>query len=141
MLPDVDIWRAALAMVKRYGDEAQLEAATLADQLLEKDGDPVASATWQRIILDATARAPWAHSFGDQARQSLTVEVPDGGFLLARFPQFLAISFDRAAPELDIPSRGSARRRHHSPARANNLCHVRFPPPTPAGIRRGRPER
>ncbi len=31
-------------MVKRYGDEAQPEAATLADQLLEKDGDPVASA-------------------------------------------------------------------------------------------------
>jgi hypothetical protein len=34
MIPDLDMWRAALAMVKRYGDDAMLEAAA-ADELLE----------------------------------------------------------------------------------------------------------
>jgi hypothetical protein len=29
MISDVDIWRAALLMVKRYGDDAMLEAAAL----------------------------------------------------------------------------------------------------------------
>jgi hypothetical protein len=38
MIPDLDIWRAALLMVKRYGDDAMLEAAARADQLQE-DGD------------------------------------------------------------------------------------------------------
>ena len=45
--------------------------------------------------------------------------------LLARFAQFLAVTLDRAASELDIPSRSRACRRHHSSARANHLCHVR----------------
>jgi hypothetical protein len=27
MIPDVDTWRSALVMVKRYGDDAMLEAA------------------------------------------------------------------------------------------------------------------
>jgi hypothetical protein len=27
MIPDRDVWRAALLMVKRYGDDAMLEAA------------------------------------------------------------------------------------------------------------------
>jgi hypothetical protein len=65
VISEADIWRSALAMVRRYGDDALLEAAARADQLLE-DGEPVAAATWHRI-LDATARAPRAHSFGDQA--------------------------------------------------------------------------
>ena len=32
MIPDAEIWRAAMAMVKRYGDDAMLEAAARADQ-------------------------------------------------------------------------------------------------------------
>ena len=31
MIPDLDIWRAAMAIVKRYGDDAMLEAAARAD--------------------------------------------------------------------------------------------------------------
>jgi hypothetical protein len=54
MIPDVDIWRAALAMVNRYGADVMLEAAARADQLLE-DGDPLGAATWHRI-LDAIER-------------------------------------------------------------------------------------
>ena len=54
MIPDVDIWRAALLMVKRYGDDAMLEAAASADQLMA-DGDVAGCTTWQRI-LDAIER-------------------------------------------------------------------------------------
>jgi hypothetical protein len=54
MIPDADIWRAALAMVRRYAADAMIEAAARADQLLE-DGDWQAAATWHRI-LDAIER-------------------------------------------------------------------------------------
>jgi hypothetical protein len=43
MTPDRDVWTAAVLLVKRYGDDATLEAAARAEQLLE-DGDPVAAA-------------------------------------------------------------------------------------------------
>jgi hypothetical protein len=49
MIPDRDVWTAALLMVKRYGDDAMLEAAARADQLLE-DGDMVGAETWYRIL-------------------------------------------------------------------------------------------
>jgi hypothetical protein len=35
-IPNIDIWRADLLMVKRYGDDAMLEAAHRADALLEE---------------------------------------------------------------------------------------------------------
>jgi len=54
MIPEREIWRAAMAMVKRYAADAMLEAAARADQLLE-DGDWQAAATWHRI-LDAIDR-------------------------------------------------------------------------------------
>jgi hypothetical protein len=38
MIRDAEIWRAAMAVVKRCGDEAMLEAAARADQLMA-DGD------------------------------------------------------------------------------------------------------
>ena len=49
MIPDLDIWRAALLMVKRYGDDATVEAATRADKLRE-DGDHDGAVTWHRIL-------------------------------------------------------------------------------------------
>ena len=54
MIPEADIWRSALVMVKRYKADAMLEAAQGADQLLE-DGDWRAAVTWHRI-LDAIER-------------------------------------------------------------------------------------
>ena len=54
MIPEAEVWRAALAMVRRYAADAMLEAAARADQLLE-DGDWQAAATWHRI-LDAIER-------------------------------------------------------------------------------------
>jgi hypothetical protein len=49
MLPEADIWRAALLMVKRYKADAMIEAAARADKLLE-EGYPVAATAWHRIL-------------------------------------------------------------------------------------------
>jgi hypothetical protein len=49
MIPERDVWQAALLIVKRYGDDAMLEAAARADQLLEED-DMAGAETWHRIL-------------------------------------------------------------------------------------------
>ena len=49
MIPDLDIWRAAQVMVKRYGKDAATEAAMRADEFLDQgiiDGQRV----WMRIV-------------------------------------------------------------------------------------------
>ena len=48
MIPEIDIWRAALVMLKRFGDNAPKESATRADNL-ETEGDRDGAATWRRI--------------------------------------------------------------------------------------------
>lgn len=60
MISDRDIWRSALAMVKRYQDDAMREASFRADQLLDED-DMAGAETWHRIlnaIERLQARAP-----------------------------------------------------------------------------------
>jgi hypothetical protein len=49
MIPDRDVWAAALLMVKRYGDEAMREAEARAEQFQE-DGDMAGAETWHRIL-------------------------------------------------------------------------------------------
>jgi hypothetical protein len=49
MILDRDVWAAVLLLVKRYGADAQLEAAARADQLQE-DGDWQGAITWHRIL-------------------------------------------------------------------------------------------
>lgn len=49
MIDDIDLWRAAKLMVDRYGVEAEIEAASRADKLLE-DGDLEGRAAWLRIV-------------------------------------------------------------------------------------------
>jgi hypothetical protein len=49
MISDREIWAAASVMVKRYGDDAMIEAAERADQLLE-EGDMAGAETWHRIL-------------------------------------------------------------------------------------------
>ena len=44
MIPDRYIWAAALAVARRFGDDAMLEASMRADELLD-EGD------WQRAII------------------------------------------------------------------------------------------
>ena len=49
MIPEIDIWRAASLMLKRYGKKALDESTARADELFaEQDHD--GAAVWRRII-------------------------------------------------------------------------------------------
>jgi hypothetical protein len=48
VIPEIDIWRAAQLMLKRYGDKALEESAARADELVAADDDNGA-AVWRRI--------------------------------------------------------------------------------------------
>ena len=49
MIPEIDIWRAAHLMLKRYGERALEESASRADQLATAS-DNDGAATWRRIM-------------------------------------------------------------------------------------------
>jgi hypothetical protein len=49
VIPEIDIWRAANLMLKRYGDKALEQSVARADELAA-DGDCNGAATWRRII-------------------------------------------------------------------------------------------
>jgi hypothetical protein len=49
MIEDPDIWRAAQLLVDQHGDDAALQAAHRADELLEED-DVDGSAVWHRVL-------------------------------------------------------------------------------------------
>ena len=49
MIPEIDIWRAAQLMLKRYGDNALEESAARANELALA-GDDEGAATWRRIM-------------------------------------------------------------------------------------------
>ncbi len=49
VIPETDIWAAALLMVKRYKADAMLAAAARADDLLEA-GNWQGAATWHRML-------------------------------------------------------------------------------------------
>jgi len=48
VIPEIDIWRAASLMLKRYGDKALEQSATRADELAAH-GDHDGADTWRRI--------------------------------------------------------------------------------------------
>jgi hypothetical protein len=48
VIPEIDIWRAANLMLKRYGDKALEESTTRADELAAA-GDNNGAAVWRRI--------------------------------------------------------------------------------------------
>jgi hypothetical protein len=48
VIPEIDIWRAATLMLKRYGDEALEQSITRVDELAA-DGDYAGADTWRRI--------------------------------------------------------------------------------------------
>ena len=65
MIPEIDIWRAANLMLKRYGEKALDESATRADELAAQDNYNGA-AVWRRIIdaigqLANTTPSDWIH--------------------------------------------------------------------------------
>ncbi len=49
MIPDLDIWRSAQALVKSHGADAPIHAAMRADELLEA-GDLDGYAVWRRVV-------------------------------------------------------------------------------------------
>jgi hypothetical protein len=49
MIPEIDIWRVANLMLKRYGEEADIESAIRAEELAEA-GDRAGEVIWRRII-------------------------------------------------------------------------------------------
>ena len=49
MTPDLDIYRSAQVLVKRYGEDAPIQAAMRADAMLEA-GDLDGYAVWKRIL-------------------------------------------------------------------------------------------
>jgi hypothetical protein len=49
VIPEIDIWRVANLMLKRYGDAALVESARRADELAAA-GDTAGVAVWCRII-------------------------------------------------------------------------------------------
>ncbi len=49
MIPDLDIYRAANALIKKHGKDAPIHAAMRADAMLEA-GDLDGVATWRRIL-------------------------------------------------------------------------------------------
>ena len=49
MIPDLDIYRSANALVKQHGQDAPIHAAMRADAMLEA-GDPDGYAAWKRIV-------------------------------------------------------------------------------------------
>ena len=49
MLDQIDIYRTANLMIRRHGNQAQIEAALKADALLDA-GDVEGSATWRKVL-------------------------------------------------------------------------------------------
>jgi hypothetical protein len=48
MIPEIDIWRVANLMLKRYGDKAAAESAKRVVELAA-DGDSTGAAVWRRV--------------------------------------------------------------------------------------------
>jgi hypothetical protein len=49
VIPEIDIWRVANLMLKRYGDTAQVESARRADELAAAR-DVFGVAIWLRVV-------------------------------------------------------------------------------------------
>ncbi len=49
VIPDLDIYRSAQALVKQHGQDAPIHSAMRADAMLEK-GDLDGHATWRRVL-------------------------------------------------------------------------------------------
>jgi hypothetical protein len=50
VIQEIDIWRVAVLMVKRYADDAEANADRRADEL-ETDGDKAGAAIWRRVTV------------------------------------------------------------------------------------------
>jgi len=55
VIPEIDIWRAATLMLKRFGDKAEEQSAARAEDLAT-EGDQDGAATWRRVTDGRPAR-------------------------------------------------------------------------------------
>jgi hypothetical protein len=63
VIREIDIWRVAVLMVKRYADDAEANADRRADEL-ETEGDQAGAAIWRRVTVaidQLTARTGTLH--------------------------------------------------------------------------------
>jgi hypothetical protein len=56
MIPEIDIWRVADMMIRRYGESAQAESARRADEFADV-GDHGVAAVWRRVMRAAAELA------------------------------------------------------------------------------------
>ena len=49
MVEEIDIWRSARVLIRQHGEQASIEAAKLADAMLER-GDLDGLAVWKRVM-------------------------------------------------------------------------------------------
>jgi hypothetical protein len=56
MIPEIDIWRVAFLMIRRYGESAQAESAKRADEFAVI-GDEGGAAVWRRVTRAAVELA------------------------------------------------------------------------------------
>ena len=56
VIAEIDIWRAAQLMLRRYGEKAEEESAARADELASA-GDDDGATTWRRIMAAVTQLA------------------------------------------------------------------------------------
>ena len=50
MIPEIDIWRAASLMLKRYGEKALEESAARADELFAEQ-DVILNIMWRSLLM------------------------------------------------------------------------------------------
>lgn len=65
MTSDLDIYRSAAVLIRQHGDGASLEAARLADTMLDK-GDIEGQQVWKRILEAVTELQRTAPEEGQQ---------------------------------------------------------------------------
>jgi len=70
VISEIDIWRAAALMMKRYGDEAPIESVKRADELANA-GDDAGAAIWRR---SAASRSP-SRTLPARPRQGRCTEI------------------------------------------------------------------
>ena len=72
---NIDVFRSAAVLVREHGDDASLEAAQLADAMMEK-GDVEGAAVWRRIVKAAKELQRAEPGPGAARRRAIMVKIP-----------------------------------------------------------------
>ncbi len=79
MIPDLDIYRSARALVQQHGPDAPIPAAMRADELLEA-GDLAGYTVWKRILRavgDASVEGTTRRGYGSIVRKPASSSLDD----------------------------------------------------------------